>query len=465
MERKYEKVALVNPPLDKGWNESDRVDHWMPLNLLTLASHLRETGYEGEIKIFDQAVLPTTTQIIQALEEYSPDLVGISPSGLSTQNSHEIGRINKEKGAKIILGGNYPSILVETFLRNQEYIDGIIRSEGEIPFAKFTEGKPMNHIPGMAYLENGNLRLNPIVPNERATVSEVDYSLIELEPYFQNYERNLYPAGYKKPFPVLTQRGCFWRHVKKACFFCSHTHSDVKFDDPKVIWERLKKLKSTYGMDCFLDPGEDFTGNRKWLREFHKNRPKGMEDIGIRFLYARASNITNEVADILADLNVTEVFFGFESGDDRILKSSGKYGTAKQQIEALKRLEERKVGSFISFIAGLPGEDQDSLQNTIEQAKRVSEFKQVTGVSMGPLIPIPGSEAWDTFMRNPQIIKKYQGLDVFPAKQMTKDWVPGNCSVTYEEIMESIWKINEIMKSRGHYFRNQKINEREEATA
>ncbi len=378
----YKKIALVNPPLDSGWREgSDHVNHWQPLNLLALISYLREHGFKGEAKILDHVVM-TEEKIRTVLEEFKPDLVGFSPNLFSYETALELAKLSKEGGADVIIGGNYASLLAENIVENQRgKVDFVIKGDGEQAFFDLVEGTPLPEVKNLVWRDgSGGVVMNPEFFHPTPTLAEIDYTLVDLDPYFANYRKysEEYPRGdFQKPFAVFTQKGCYWRYKTGGCSFCSRIYPDMKYDDPKEIWERFRRLKERYGMDCFLDVSEDFSGNKDWLREFYEVRPDDMKEIAARYIYSRATNITESTADILAGLNTQEILFGFESGDDDMLAKSGKGGSAEKNIRAMKRLAERGVGAYGSFVGGLEGETEKSLQNTLEHVKRLLDIDSV----------------------------------------------------------------------------------------
>jgi hypothetical protein len=76
---KYQRVSLINPPLDLGKIECVDAGHWQPLNLLTLSSYLVSQGYAGDIQILDKDV-HSPEMMARELENFEPDFVGLSPN-------------------------------------------------------------------------------------------------------------------------------------------------------------------------------------------------------------------------------------------------------------------------------------------------------------------------------------------------------------------------------------------------
>ena len=103
-------------------------------------------------------------------------------------------------------------------------------------------------------------------------------------------------------------------------------------------------------------------------------------------IFARANRITESIIPILKELNVDEVAIGFESGSQKILDNINKRATPQDNIEAAKLLFSNGIDTIASFVLGLPGEDEDTLQETYDAALAVKEL------------------AWKYLHKNPQEI-------------------------------------------------------------
>ena len=458
-QKPYENILLINPPLDQEWVSQEQTTHYHPLNLLSILSHLHASGFEGQAQILDH-VVTTSKKIDQTVCDTRPDLVGISPNLFSYQNTLHLAELAKSIGADVVLGGNYATLLAKNIIQKQQKrVDFIVSGDGEMPFTKLVHGYPLNEISNLTYqISKETIIQNEVEMHDKPALTPIDYSLIDLNPYFHNYQRDQNPRGLKKPLSILTQKGCSWRCKTGGCVFCSRVYNDTKFEDPLFVWKALKTWKNQFDIDAFMDVGEDFTGNREWLRNLLQMRPKGMEEMAIRHIYGRAGNITQETADILARLNTKLVFLGYESGDDGILKSSNKGGSIGQNIRATKLLEERGIFVHGSFVSGCPGESEKTLKRTQEHIKKLMKLSNVESMSIAPLVPIPGAPAFDMLISDPIMHDKYIDSDEMPVQMMISDWTKRHCSVSAERILEFNEEINTMGKEKGTHLRKQNIN-------
>ena len=82
-----------------------------------------------------------------------------------------------------------------------------------------------------------------------------------------------------------------------------------------------------------------------------------------------------------------QVFLGFESGCDDMLRRINKGETVADLERGALLLKEVGINISIGFIVGLPGETQDSVNKTIALANRVQPYR----VQFTRFTPIPGS--------------------------------------------------------------------------
>jgi len=141
------KVLLIYPTL--GISHPDP-----PLGIAYIVSVLSEN--DVDVFIHDTSWDMNLDNTIDAIEEFKPDLVGISSSTINISNSFKIAFACKsvDEDIKICIGGPHPTVLPEETLQNKN-VDFIVIGEGEITFlhlTRFLEGKmDVNKIKGIGY--------------------------------------------------------------------------------------------------------------------------------------------------------------------------------------------------------------------------------------------------------------------------------------------------------------------------
>ncbi|GIE99510.1 PhpK family radical SAM P-methyltransferase [Paractinoplanes rishiriensis] len=85
------------------------------------------------------------------------------------------------------------------------------------------------------------------------------------------------------------------------------------------------------------------------------------------YSFFRASSARDEETyDLMAASGCAAVFLGIESADDGVLKLMHKSATSDAYRSSIRRLTERSITTFASFVVGFPGETAATVQRTID---------------------------------------------------------------------------------------------------
>jgi len=165
-------VLLVNARLDEITKHAGRTE---PLGLAYIGAILIKAGYT--VSAIDLNAIPMdNARIIQAIEEASPVLIGISACTPTYPSGLDFARLSKEINTKtkIIFGGAHASVMYREVLQ-EECVDIIARGEGEYTMLEladyFIRGKGcITDIKGIAYKDNGCI----IVTQKRNPITNPD---------------------------------------------------------------------------------------------------------------------------------------------------------------------------------------------------------------------------------------------------------------------------------------------------
>jgi p-methyltransferase len=82
--------------------------------------------------------------------------------------------------------------------------------------------------------------------------------------------------------------------------------------------------------------------------------------------FFRCSNADDEAFDLMAQAGCIGSFLGIESGDQRILQNMTKFAKLDRYRYGIKSLRDRGIVSLASLILGFPGENAESVNNTLD---------------------------------------------------------------------------------------------------
>ncbi len=157
------------------------------------------------------------------------------------------------------------------------------------------------------------------------------------------------------------------------------------------------------------------------------------EDLGLDwYSYFRCSNARDEETfDLAAESGCRGVFLGIESGDATILANMNKLAQGEQYRNGIAKLKERNITTFASIIVGFPGENERTVQNTID-------FINETGPNFWR------AQAWWGNPRAPV----YKQVDRFEIQGEAYNWshrtmnsseAANWCDIMFDKVTESVW--------------------------
>ncbi len=427
------KVQFVIPSISEEYFSVSRSLFFPPLGLLSIATYLKTQLPDIEVEILDGNILSQ-----KSIEErINGDFIGISPTILSYENGLRIARTAKEKGAVVVFGGFQATALGERILKNREYVDFIVIGDGEVAFNKLVLGESPASIDNLIYRDGENIRRTNQQLLNLDSLPFVNHRLLDERVYASNFQKK-YPE-FHIPNIIYSQKDCMWSAKTGGCVFCGRIDRDWRGRNPQRVWEEILLLNKQYKTDYIWDVSGSFVGNKNWLKEFYLSRPK---DIPVVFeVYARASEIDQETAKMLHELNCYKVFIGIDGGDPITLKSAGKGSSIKQNIKAVKILNKFDICLALGFVVGLPRETHQTIKNTYEHAKLLCTLANVETISCSPLIPTPGSKSFEMILTHPYLSLKYKNEDNLDVAEMERDWINNFCYIDYETALYYVNKI------------------------
>ncbi len=408
------RVMLVNPrfrlPID-----TRTTPH---LGLAYLAAVSEQRG--DEVIIFDADV--EDESIPDAIRRFQPDIVGITANTPQVKSAwRTAAAIKTVADIPVVLGGPHVSVLpAESTVRPE--VDVVVRGEGEEVWVKlcgiveaakkqnpnFTARHLLDAETGLLsgllgisyYTTDGKERHNPDHP----PVADLDTLPFPAYHYFKmDRYTNLQPAtdavDGARSFSVMTSRGCPYR-----CTFCSQSIMPIKWRarSPESVlaeWQHLVNDLGAQEIGVLDDSANiDVVRLEKIADLIIENNVNHVPWIFVNGIRANLSTV--ELLGKLKKAGLKRTAFGVETGDPDVLLSIDKkidHDTIRQAFKNAKKVGIETIGFFI---IGLPGETEETMENTIKFACEVDPL--IANFSM--MTPYPGTKVYEIAKRQGRLL-------------------------------------------------------------
>jgi radical SAM superfamily enzyme YgiQ (UPF0313 family) len=455
-------ILLIDPPYTslKGMS----ADIGYNIGLTSLAAYIRNEGIETAVVMGDLLVdLPSNKtwidlkdyaagqreyekivsdkthvvwkKLADIVSQTAPMAVGISyytPLKCTVERVAELVReINRD--IKIIAGAFHPTFCPEEVMQNPD-IDFVIRGEGEIPLLSLVKelkkaSPKWETVPGIYYRDrDGQVRNNPGV-DFLHNLDELPFLARDL---VLNCDYNIY-----RVHCISSARGCPY-----TCSFCADRRlwgGRVRRRSVDNVIEELKLLEDTYKVDFVDFDDGTFTFDRKYLQAFCNSLINQGLDINWRCT-ARYDNIDTDLLKLMKRANCSGLYFGLESGSDRVLKAIDKKTTVEQIIRVSEMVYDSGIFTATSVIMGLPYETKEDMEATLKLMKRV----KTNILDVNSYTPLPGTPLWDSMSEEDKKNIDWRkvalkSLDNYFSKTMSVDDFRRYLSEAYE-IARDVWE-------------------------
>ena len=428
---KVKRILLINPftietnSYDYGVVISGGQFAESPLGLGYIASYAQKRISDLEIEILD-ANLMAIKYIISSgscdmsgcwdllkskIEDYSPDLVGISCL------FHSISHIANQTCSLVkdilpdivtVMGGSYPTISYTEALENQN-LDYVIAGEGEVCLIDLILAlngeKEIKDLHGIAYREGKNIvyqanrfiikNLDKLPFPDKKNISPDDYIMPNNFSEYGNLSRNflfrVLDRNKTKIGVVTASRGCPY-----SCTFCSAKHiwgKSIRYRSPENVADEIESLINKYNVNAIVFNDDNFTANNKKAEAI-------LDEIIKRKLNIKwgsggglgVKSLTDEMIKKMYESGLAIFNLGFESGSERTLKKINKVLDLKTSRKVIKKIRELGNGYIIGFfISGFHFETKEDIEKTLEFARSLDlDWALIRNYQA-----IPGSKIYD----------------------------------------------------------------------
>ena len=325
-------------------------------------------------------------RLIDIVVRANPAVVGISYlTPLKYVVERIVGLIKDiDRDIKVVAGSSHPTFCPEEVMQNPN-VDFVIRGEGEIPLLslvrEFKKVSPRwDKVPGIYYRDGGGQVMNT---NGVKLIDNLDELPFIARDLVLNCDYNHY-----RLHSIATTRGCPY-----TCSFCADKRlwgGKVRRRSMAKVIEEIKLLKDNYKIDYVDFADGTFTYDRRYLQSFCKAMIARKLDVSWRCT-ARYDNLDEEILELMKQANCAGLYFGLESGSDRVLKSIDKKITVEQIIKVSKMVHDSGIPTATSVLLGLPDETKEDMEQTLKLMKKV----KADLFDVNSYTPLPGTSLYD----------------------------------------------------------------------
>ena len=325
-----------------------------------MSSEILEALDDDQINIYRDVYRQLIAPVMQ---KEKPGMVGISiVQQKQLIPSFTFSKMIKEEfpDLHITIGGNIVTRIRDE-LKIQDklfgYIDSAILYEGENAYLQLVDAvensKPLSGLPNLIYRDESGIHANKDVCSEDLSkLPPPDFDGLLLEKYFVP----------KLILPYLATRGCYWGR----CTFCDHFQGYVEgFRTMQVdqIVEEIKFLKDKHNTRYFHFTDESYPPAlfRKLSQRLIEEKLDIVWTTHMRF---EETLLDEQVWKDVQESGCRYLHFGYESGNQRVLKLMDK-ATKLDAIQTnLRMSSEAGIWNHIMGFFGFPGETREEAEDS-----------------------------------------------------------------------------------------------------
>lgn len=412
------KICFINPPFKVEYGKFSResrspaIGHsgvlYYPLWLIYAAALVEKNGFRVEF-IDSPAKQMDVNVTLEKLQDICDDVKMFVLDTSTPSINSDLQFADKLKkyypSTFIVLVGTHPTATVHETFEKCMSIDGIARKEYDFTILELASalqnGNDLSRVDGLSYRLGNNIIDNPDrLPIEN--LNEIPMASKFIKEHLDVYDY-VFPAATYPAIQIFTGRGCPAR-----CNYCvypqvMHGHKYRERSVDNVV-EEFKYIADNFpDVKEIVIEDDTFTINKKRVMKICDRLIKNNLHTRFKWLCNARVNLDYETMVKMKSAGCRLLIPGVESFNQQILNNVKK-GTTIKQIENYM-VNAKKAGLLVHacYMVGNQGETSDTMKETLKAALR---FNTDTA-QFFPLIPYPGTEAYDWAKENGYISGNY----------------------------------------------------------
>ena len=389
------KILLVQPPFGTGNDKRPPhiFDPHFPYGLGYISGVLRNENLD--IELFDIYIYQwNKAEVKEKISNLDYSYVLIT--GKATQYAYIKWLVNefkqKNKKCVVIIGGPLSTYSYEVVLKNTQ-VDICVIGPGEETIIEVLNNlDKLKTVGNIAFKDNNDICVTEMRINKKSMDEPPlpAYDLFEMDiyktnkMYIHNKSMTLY-SNEKETYvmAMITGRGCPFN-----CNFCAPSSRQFSARPIESILDDVDFFIREYGIG-----GINFVDELLFLNKERLNQIA--EELGKRRVIwngqSRIDTIDLDMLYFYKKNGLVSIGYGIESGSESLLRGMNKKISIEQIEMVLRKTMESGLHLKVQLIYGYPGENYDTLNETVELFKRIGH----PGRRFSILTPLPGSKIYE----------------------------------------------------------------------
>jgi len=388
----------------------------LPLELVQIAGPALARGWE--VQLLDAMVEERPTEAVLAACADADVYCSSCILGYQVFDGVEMSHAVRARYPRLPIwwGGWFPSAVPELFLQGNQ-AEAVCLGQGEITFGEMLDaheaGMPLDGISGLALLREGHVVFTP----RRPVVGfdqfpKAPFQVLDLQRYYAEQRRQCAiesspngrgirhrfpdPPG-RSAYPAISYHSSFG--CPEPCTFCNSpglTNRAYKMEPAETVLDNIQAIMERDPFVGLRFQDANFGVSEKRTRTF----AQGLLDRGLDVVWHATIEIkqVNQYSDSTLDLMAQSGLYvaptGAETASWEQQTAIGKRIKEGETLKAIGKLDERGIIAGVSYIIGYPDETEESMRQTLAEARAVKMNFQHASVDVFPYRPIPGADLW-----------------------------------------------------------------------
>ena len=365
-----------------------------PLNLMYLAAALEKASFS--VKILDDDLLQRGYyKIAELAAKLNPKIIGVTATTSTIKTALNYLDVVKKSlpDSLTIIGGPHTTFMPFETLKDSCALDLVVLGEGEETIVDLAK----------AYHQAGNNRgclkkVKGIVYRDKNKLDNKGrLKLTQPRPLIKDLDSLAFPARHLVPFEsygvsknqsgeLITSRGCVY-----SCEYCSSSlimGKKFRSRSPDNVVDEIEELVYNYDIHDIAFMDDTFMLNKTRAHKI-ANEIKA-RDLDVKFVASsRVDMVNKNLLKKLRNAGMSTIYYGVESGSQRVLDLMKKGITLKQAENAVRNAKNVGLEVLASFILGYPGETEEEMNKTIDFSIKLDpDYSQYSILTPFPGTPI-----------------------------------------------------------------------------